>query len=108
MYGYIGAGLLGFFILMVIPTGIDNTQDDAKFYGAAHLLVRDVAGNEVFQQTVHNQLLDAGENYIINQAFAGDGAPIGDTDQISAICVTDVQAVAETDTAATFSGGNNG
>jgi len=108
MYGYIGAGLLGLFILMVLPTGIDNTQDDAKFYGAAHLLVRDVAGNEVFQQTVHNQLLDAGENYIINQAFAGDGAPIGDTDQISAICVTDVQAVAETDTAATFSGGNNG
>ena len=107
MYGYIGAGLMGLFILMVLPAGMDNIQEDGKFYGAANLLVRDASGNELFQQTVHNRLLDTGENYIVNQAFVSGGAPIGDADQMSAICVTDVQTVSETDTAATFSGGNN-
>ncbi len=108
MYGYIGAGLMGLFILMVLPAGMDNIQEDGKFYGAAHLLVRDAAGNELFTQTVHNRLLDTGENYIVNQAFVGGGAPIADTDQISAICVTGVTTVSETDTATTFSGANNG
>ena len=103
MYGHIGAGLLGLFILMVLPAGIDNTQEDAKFYGAAHLLVRDAAGNEVFQQTVHNRLLNAGENFIINQTFVGGGAPIVDTAQMSAICVTNLTLVNETDTATSYS-----
>ena len=108
MYGYIGAGLLGLFILMVLPAGMDNIQEDGKFYGAANLLVRDATGNEVFEQTVHNRLLDTGENYIVNQTFVGGGAPIVDTAQMSAICVTDVTSVAENDTAADFSGANNG
>jgi len=108
MYGLIGVGLLGLFILMVLPIGIDNTQDEAKFYGAVHLVIRDAAGNDVFQQIIHNRLLDTGENYIINQTFVGGGAPLADNTQMSAICVTDVTTVAETDTAASFSGANNG
>ena len=107
MYGYIGAGLMGLFILMVLPAGMDNIQEDGKFYGAAHLLVRDAAGNELFTQTVHNRLLDTGENYIVNQAFVGGGEPLADNTQMSAICVTDITTVSEGDTALTFSGGNN-
>ncbi len=103
MYGYIGAGLMGLFILMVLPAGMDNIQEDGKFYGAANLLVRDAAGNELFDQTVHNRLLDTGENYIVNQAFVGGGAPIVDIAQISAICVTNLTLVNETDTAASYS-----
>ena len=103
MYGYLGAGLLGLFILMILPAGVDNTQDEAKFYGAAHLLVKDASGNEVFQQTVHNRLLNAGENFIINQTFVGGGAPIVDTAQMSAICVTNLTLVNETDTATSYS-----
>ena len=103
MYGHIGVGLLGLFILMVLPAGIEITQEDAKFYGAAHLVIRDAAGNEVFQQIVHNQLLNAGENFIINQAFVGGGAPIVDTAQMSAICVTNLTLVNETDTASSYS-----
>jgi len=108
MYGLIGVGLLGLFILMVLPIDVDNTQDEAKFYGALHLVVMDAAGNEVFQQIIHNRLLDAGENYIVNQTFVGGGEPLADNTQMSAICVTDVTTVAETDTAASFSGANNG
>ncbi len=103
MYGHIGAGLLGLFILMVLPAGMDNIQEDGKFYGAANLLVRDAAGNELFQQTVHNNLLDTGENYIVTQAFVSGGAPIVDIAQISAICVTNLTLVNETDTAASYS-----
>jgi hypothetical protein len=103
MYGYIGAGLMGLFILMVLPAGMDNIQEDGKFYGAANLLVRDASGNELFQQTVHNDLLDTGENYIVTQTFVGGGAPGADNTQMSAICVTDVTTVSETDTAATYS-----
>ena len=103
MYGYIGAGLMGLFILMVLPAGMDNIQEDGKFYGAAHLLVRDAAGNELFTQTVHNRLLDTGENYIVNQTFTGAGEPGADNTQMSAICVTNITTVSEEDTAATFS-----
>ncbi len=103
MYGYIGAGLMGLFILMVLPAGMDNIQEDGKFYGAAHLLIRDAAGNELFTQTVHNRLLDTGENYIVNQTFVGGSEPLADNTQMSAICVTNVTTVSETDTAATFS-----
>ena len=107
MYGYIGAGLMGLFILMVLPAGMDNIQEDGKFYGAANLLVRDASGNELFQQTVHNRLLDTGENYIVSQTFVGGGDPALDNTQMSAICVTDIITVSEVDTALTFSGGNN-
>jgi len=103
MYGYIGVGLLGLFILMVLPIGVDNTQEEVKFYGAAHLVVRDAAGNEVFQQIVHNRLLNAGESYIINQTFVGSGAPLADNTQMSAICVTNLTLVNETDTASSYS-----
>ena len=106
MYRYIGAGLMGLFILMVIPAGMDNTQEEAKFYGAVHLLVRDAAGNEVFSQTVHNRLLDTGENYIIDQAFTGGAADVADANQMSAICVSDQNTVAETDTAASIAAAN--
>jgi len=108
MYNYLGVGLLGLFILMIFPAGMDTIQEEGKFYGSAHLVVRDAAGNEVFSQTVHNRLLDAGENYIIDQAFTGDGAAVADADQISAICVTDVITIVEGSTAGDFSGANNG
>ena len=106
MYGHIGVGLLGLFILMVIPAGMDNTQEEAKFYGAVHLLVRDAAGNEVFSQTIHNRLLDTGENYLIDQAFTGGVADVADANQISAICVSNQNTVAEGDTAVSIAGAN--
>jgi len=108
MYNYVGVGLLGLFILMIFPAGMDTIQEEGKFYGSAHLLVRDAAGNEVFSQTVHNRLLDLGENYIIAQAFQGGAADVIDANQIGAICVTDVTTIVEGSVAGDFSGVNNG
>jgi len=108
MYKYIGMGLFGLFIMMVLPSGMDSLQEQGKFYGSAHLLVRDAAGNELLSQTVHNTLLDTGEVFIIDQAFTGGAADVLDTNQISAICVTDVTTIGEGSVAADFSGVNNG
>ena len=93
---------------MIFPAGMDTIQEEGKFYGSANLLVRDATGNEVFSQTVHNRLLDAGENYIIDQAFQGGAADVADTNQIGAICVTDVIIIVEGSIAGDFSGANNG
>ena len=97
MYKYFGIGLLGLFIMMVLPSGVDSVQEQGKFYGAAHLLVRDAAGNELFSQTIHNRLLDTGENFINSQVFT-DGVVVADPAQMSAICVSDQNTVLETDT----------
>jgi len=102
MYKFIGMGLLGLFIMMVLPSGMDTVQEQGKFYGVAHLLVKDAAGNELFSQTVHNQLLDSGENFINNQVFSGNGAPVGDADQMGAICVSSVAVTDEADDAASI------
>jgi len=106
MYKYIGIGLFGLFIMMVVPSGMDTINEPGKFYGAAHLLVKDAAGNELFSQTIHNRLLDTGENFINNQVFSGDGAPVGDADQMGAICVSDQASTDEAHTAATIAGNN--
>ena len=107
MYNYVGVGLLGLFILMIFPAGMDTIQEEGKFYGSAHLLVRDAAGNEVFSQIVHNRLLNVGEVYIIDQAFTGGAIDVADTNQIGAICVTDIAAIVEGDTSLSLGSGGN-
>ena len=98
-------GLFGLFIMMVLPSGMDSLQEQGKFYGAAHLLVRDAVGNELLSQTVHNRLLDTGENFINSQVFT-DGNAVADIAQMSAICVSDANTVAETDTATSIATAN--
>ena len=108
MFKYIGIGLFGLFIMMVLPSGMDTINEPAKFYGAAHLVVKDAAGNELFSQTIHNRLLDTGENFINNQVFSAEilDVPVADPDQMGAICVSDQASTDETHTAATIAGNN--
>ena len=62
MYKFIGLAMLGVFAMMVIPGGNFNTlQSENVLYGMATIVKNDSQGNEVFQQSVHNQLTDAGE-----------------------------------------------
>jgi len=91
--------------MMVLPSGVDSVQEQGKFYGAAHLLVRDAAGNELLSQTIHNRLLDTGENFINSQVFT-DGVVVADPAQMSAICVSDQNTVLETDTATSIAAAN--
>jgi len=96
MYKYIGAGLMGLFVFMMFPSGIQaDSQEGIQMYGAATLDYQDESGNSIFTQTVHNQLFDAGETYILEQTFLDGTADDIDADQIGAVCVA--QGTAPTD-----------
>ncbi len=80
-------GLAAVFVMGVIPADI-SSQADSKFYGTATLTLIDVDGNELFTQTVHNRLLDAGEDFLTEAAFE-DGTARAENTSIGSICVSD-------------------
>ena len=97
-------GLLGFLIVLILPANADE-QTPSFLYGAATLVAYDAHGNEIFAQTVHNQLFDDGEDEMLDQTFTDIGglATVDDV-QIGAICLSaDTSPTTnEPDTAATF------
>ena len=72
-------------------------------YGIATIAHHDADGNVLATQTVHNRLLNAGEDYILQQVFM-DGQSSADTAQIGAICLSadDGGSIIEGLDAATF------
>ena len=107
MYKFIGLAMMGIFAMMVIPGNFDVAQGDNLFYGALTIVKHDSQGNEVFSQTVHNQLYDAGEDFILDQTFQ-DTVANADNVQIASICISDVLAptLSETRDAAGFDTAN--
>lgn len=59
----------------------------AAFGGVATIVHADADGNVIGEQSVHNRLLDAGEDYILRQVFM-DGSSDPDASQIGAICLS--------------------
>ena len=107
MYTYIGLGLMSVFAMMIIPGNFDTVNNELVFYGAGTITQFDKDGYEMFSQTIHNQVVDTGEDFLIDQTFedATDGA---DDVSIGVICISDdaTITVAETETAALFDTGN--
>ncbi len=81
-------GLLGFLIVLILPANVDE-QTPSFLFGAATLVAYDAHGNEIFAQTVHNQLFDLGEDEMLDQTFTDLGglATVDDV-QIGAICLS--------------------
>jgi len=109
MYKYFGFGLMGFFIFMMVP-GIDQTIEQSKMYGVATLVAYDLERNEIFSQTVHNRLVDTGEDLINHMVFS-DGLTAADDDVVGSICIYDEGTAmstldVETTTAAQFDSPN--
>ena len=76
--------------------------DLPALYGVATIAHYDADGNMLSTQTVHNQLLNDGEDYILKQVFM-DGRSDADAAQIGAICLSaDDTAIVEGLDAATF------
>ena len=101
-------GLLGFLVVLILPANADE-QTPSFLYGAATLVAYDVHGNEIFAQTIHNQLFDEGEDLMIDQSFADlGGVAIVDDIQIGAICLSAdaTPTTTETDTNTTFNTDN--
>jgi len=96
-------GLLGFLVVLILPANVDE-QTPSFLYGAATLVAHDAYGNEIFSQTIHNQLFDQGEDLILNQTFADlGGLAVVDNIQIGAICLNGAVASGdETDTNVDF------
>ena len=104
--------MIGVFAMMVIPGGnFDAAQSEQILYGMATIVKNDNQGNEVFQQSIHNDLTDQGSTYILGAIFSTGVAAPADAEAFGAICVSDVAAVEnngsiEDDTAATFDSPN--
>ncbi len=96
-------GLLGFLVVLMLP-GNAVEQTPGFLYGAATIVAHDAYGNEIFSQTIHNQLFDQGEDLILNQAFTDiGGLAIVDNVQIGAICLSAAAPLTlESDTNSTF------
>ncbi len=111
MYKYLGIGMMGFFIFMMIP-GIDQTIEQSKMYGVATLVAYDLERNEMFSQTVHNRLVDTGEDLINDNVFSDGNASTADDDAVGSICAyedggtTIASLDVETTTAGDFDTGN--
>jgi len=80
-------GLLGFLLVLILPANADE-QTPSFLYGAATLVAYDAHGNEIFAQTVHNQLFDEGEDFMIDQTFSVIGSDVADAIQIGSICLS--------------------
>lgn len=89
-------------IMIILPAPVESTSNEVVFYGAAEIIKYDQNGNVVYTQTVHNRLLDAGEDFINDQVFQ-DSATSADNVQVAVICIFQGTIdTAETETAATF------
>jgi len=108
MYKFIGLAMLGVFAMMVIPGGnFDATQSENQFYGMATIVKNDSQGNEVFQQSTHNNMTDQGSDYILGAIFSTGVAAPADNVSFGAICVSNATAnegdeSIEDDTASSF------
>jgi len=103
--GYV---LMGILAMMVIPGNFDITTNDLTFYGAATMIQKDANGNEIFSQTVHNRIVDSGEDFLLDATFEDGSTDVADDVQIGSICISD-SAVAPVEglTAATFDTNNS-
>jgi len=108
MFRYIGIGLLGLFVVLIIPAQIEPISNDLEFSGYLTLAQYDENGNNVFTQTLHNQFVDTGETFLLQQVFQ-EGNADADNVQIGVICLTDAAPIiiSETETATDFDGDNS-
>lgn len=96
------AGILAVGMAAALPLGA-APQTGPVFYGVAVVQHMDADGNVLSTETVHNQLLNAGEQHILQQAFSEGTTAVADNVQIGAICLSaDDTAPDEAMTAATF------
>ena len=102
MYKIASIGLLGLIAILVIPTGTQSmTNDGFNLYGQATMTYHDADGNEMLTQTVHNQLFDEGEDFLIANAFTGVTDIGTDATQIGSICLSAAAEVTDETTANT-------
>ena len=107
MLKFFGFGTIILSIIMLIPIAGYNIQSDLpKMYGIATIVLKDSTGNVLFENVIHNQVVDTGTTYMLDQTFGDGGTDVANADQVDTICVTNAAAPAgatdDTATAASF------
>jgi len=88
MYTHIGLGIIALAAIMVLPIS-EDLVDESKIYGYVTLAVHDVTGNTLFEQIIHNNLINTGENFMLGMTFRNGSLPITtDSNLIDTICVS--------------------
>ena len=102
-----GFALMGVLAMMIIPGNLDTSESEFAFYGAATMVQKDAFGQEIFSQTVHNRVVDTGEEFLLDQTFS-DTVTVADDVQIGSICISDAGSpvIAEGEAASDFDGDN--
>lgn len=86
----LGIGLLGIAAIMMVPAFSDSVGPNGfAMWGMAEVIVYDADGNEVLRNTVHNRVMDEGEDFLVKQVFKDGSVPeAADIDQIGSICLS--------------------
>jgi hypothetical protein len=78
---------------MILPATNSNPQSDLpKMFGIATVVLKDSTGNILFENVIHNQVVDVGTTYMLDQAFGDANAEVADANQVDTMCVTDFAA----------------
>ncbi|ABK77957.1 hypothetical protein CENSYa_1334 [Cenarchaeum symbiosum A] len=86
-------------LLALTPAGAQFQPSDMgngpELYGMAELVHRDADGKLIASQTVHNTLVDSGEDILVRGTFVSTALP--DVDKPDALCITDIDTGTTTD-----------
>ncbi len=109
MYKLIGIGLLCLVALIVIPVSSETQSDDPKMYGITTIALKDDSGNILFENVVHNEVVDEGTSLILDLTFHQENPNFNINKQyIDALCVSDASSFStlDTETHLTFNAAN--
>jgi len=108
VYKFVGFGLLGFLALLIIPVSSSTPSDDQSMYGMATLSLKDESGNVLIENQMHNEVVDQGTAYMLNQTFNGGTWSTGGARGVNALCVSDATSfsIADSETPTTFNTAN--
>ena len=111
MLKFLGLGLIFVAVIMLVPAVNYNIQSDLpKMYGIATIVLKDSSGNTLFENVIHNQVVDTGTTFMLDQTFGDGNTAVADASQVDTMCVTDASApngaTSDAETAALFNAEN--
>jgi len=90
MYQITSLGLVVVLAIMITPASIatNSGNEITTFYGYSVMSVKDISGMIVFESGIHNEVLSAGVDFIMDQSFRdGADSDVADADQVDGICI---------------------
>jgi len=108
MYKFIGIGLLAFLALLIIPVSSATQSDDPSMYGTATISLIDESGNILFENQVHNEVVDQGTATMMSNTFQNVFPAGADEGFVDGLCVSNAVSfsIADTETFTTFNTAN--